>query len=159
MARTRQAVSELTLRPALAADLAAIEALALTVGREVYGHLFQGDVPRPEGNWARSLVAQERGRIVGVVVAEDDWIEDLWVARDHRRRGVGSQLLTAGERQIAARGHAVAHLRVVADNQRARRFYAAHGWTEIAAYPHERWGFGMLDLIKPLTSRRSETEP
>ena len=149
----------MTLRPALAADLAAIEALVLAVGREVYGHLFQGDVPRPEGKWARSLIAEERGRIVGVVVADDDWIEDLWVARDHRRRGVGSQLLTAGERQIAARGYAVAHLRVVADNQRARRFYAAHGWTEIAAYPHERWGFGMLDLIKPLTSRRTESEP
>ncbi len=158
MARTRQALAELTLRPALAADLAAIEALVLAVGREVYGHLFQGDVPRPEGNWARGLVAEERGRIVGVVVADDDWIEDLWVARDHRRRGVGSQLLTAGERQIAAAGHAVAHLRVVEDNQRARRFYAAHGWTEIAAYPHERWGFGMLDLIKPLTPRRPASE-
>jgi ribosomal protein S18 acetylase RimI-like enzyme len=157
LSRTRQALSELTLRPAVAADLAAIERLVLEVGREVYGHLFQGDVPRPEGNWAQSLVAEERGRIVGVVVADDGWIEDLWIARDHRRRGLGSRLLSAGERQIAAGGHAVAHLRVVADNQRARRFYAAHGWTEIAAYPHERWGFGMLDLIKPLTRGRTES--
>jgi ribosomal protein S18 acetylase RimI-like enzyme len=149
----------LTLRPAVAADLAAIERLVLEVAREVYGHLFQGDVPRPEGNWAQSLVALERGRIVGVVVADDDWIEDLWIAREHRRRGVGSRLLAAGEHRIAADGHAVAHLRVVADNQRARRFYAARGWTEIAAYPHERWGFGMLDLIKPLTRRRTESEP
>ncbi len=159
MSRTRQALGTLVIRPAAATDLAAIGQLVLEVGREVYGHLFEGDVPRPEGNWAQGLVAEERGRIVGVVVAEGDWIEDLWIARTHRRRGVGSRLLAAGERQIAAHGHAVAHLRVVEDNQRARRFYAAHGWTEIAAYPHERWGFAMLDLIKPLTHGRAAGAP
>ena len=159
MTRTRQALFELTVRPAAAADLAAIEQLVLEVGREVYGHLFRGDVPRPEGNWTGSLVAEERGRIVGVMVADDDWIEDLWIARDHRRRGVGSRLLAAGERLIAARGHTIAHLRVVAENERARRFYAAQGWAETAAYPHERWGFGMLDLIKPLVRERTESEP
>jgi ribosomal protein S18 acetylase RimI-like enzyme len=141
---------EPVIRPAIAADRPAIERLVLTVVREVYGHLFKGEVPGPEGNWARALVAEKRGRIVGVVVAADDWIEDLWVARDHRGRGLGSRLLAAGERKVAAQGHAVAHLRVAADNERARRFYVARGWAETDAYPHERWGFMMLDLIKPL---------
>jgi GNAT superfamily N-acetyltransferase len=154
-----QARGALVIRPAVAADLPAVEQLVLDVAREVYGHLFEGDAPRPEGNWAQALVALDAGRIVGVMVVDDDWIEDLWVARPHRRRGVGSRLLAAGERRIAAQGHAVAHLRVVADNQRARRFYAAHGWSESAAYPHERWGFAMLDLIKPLSPRRTESEP
>lgn len=159
MPRTKQALLELVIRPAVAADVGAIERLVLDVTREVYGHLFQGDVPGPEGNWRRGLVALERDRIIGVVVADDDWIEDLWVARPYRRRGVGSRLLTAGERRIGGQGHPVAHLRVVADNQLARRFYAAHGWTESAAYPHERWGFAMLDLIKPLAPEGAENEP
>ena len=85
------------------------------------------------------------------MVAGDDWIEDLWVAEAWRRRGVGGRLLAAGERQIAACGHALGRLRVVAQNHGARRFYARHGWSETESYPHERWGFAMIDLTKPLT--------
>ncbi len=142
---------EVVIRPAAAADLPAIERLVLDVAREVYGHLIRGDLPRPEGDWARGLVAEQAGRVIGVVVADDDWIENLWVARAARSRGVGSRLLAAGEGQIAARGHALAHLRVVAENENARRFYATHGWAETTPYPHERWGFAMLDLVKPLS--------
>jgi GNAT superfamily N-acetyltransferase len=138
------------VRPATAADLPAIERLVLEVTREIYGHLFDHDVPQPEGKWSKALVALQDARIIGVIVADDDWIEDLWIAAPYRGSGVGSRLLAAGEQQIAARGHAVAHLRVVADNEPARRFYAARGWTQTEAYPHERWGFPMLDLIKSL---------
>ncbi len=147
------------IRPAAAADLRAIERLVLTVAREIYGHLFRGDVPRPEGDWPHGLVAEHRQQIIGMVVADDDWILDLWVAKAYRNRGVGSRLLAAGEHQIAARGHALAHLRVVAENERARRFYATHGWAETTPYPHERWGFTMLDLIKPLTAEGAESRP
>ena len=148
----------LAIRPAAAADLPAIERLVLAAVREVYGHLFQDDVPRPEGNWMQALVAEQDGRIVGVIVADDDWIEDLWVAAPDRGRGIGSRLLTAGERQIGARGHTMAHLRVVAENERARRFYKVHGWAETSPYPHEKWGFDMLDLIKRLP-RAAPSEP
>jgi GNAT superfamily N-acetyltransferase len=156
--RIREAPCAILIRPAAAADLPAIERLVLAVAREIYGHLFQGDVPRPEGNWAQGLVAEQRRQIIGVVVADDDWIEDLWVAGSSRGRGVGSGLLAAGEGRIAARGHALAHLRVVAENERARRFYAARGWAETTPYPHEKWGFEMLDLIKPLAPA-AEREP
>jgi GNAT superfamily N-acetyltransferase len=141
------------------ADLPQIERLVFGVAREVYGHLFRGAVPQPEGSWARGLVAEVGGRIVAVVVADDDWIEDLWVAKAYRGRGLGSRLLSAAERQIAARGNGLGHLRVVADNEPARRFYAAYGWSETAAYPHERWGFTMLDLIKALPPVSAESEP
>ena len=147
------------IRPAVAADLPAIERLVLAVAREVYGHLFPDGLPRPEGNWSRALVAEQDGRIVGVIVADDDWIEDLWVAKRYRGRGIGRRLLAAGERQIAARGHTLAHLRVVAGNEPARRFYAAHGWAETSPYPHERWGFTMVDLIKPLPPASAGSEP
>ena len=139
------------LRPAKASDLGAIEALVERVAAEVYGHLFQGAPPRPEGKWAQALVAQAEGRIVAVMVADADWIEDLWVAADWRRRGVGSRLLAAGERQIALRGCELARLRVIAENTGARCFYARQGWSEAETYPHERWGFEMVDRIKRVT--------
>jgi GNAT superfamily N-acetyltransferase len=147
------------IRPATGADVPAIERLVLEVAREVYGHLFRHDMPHPEGKWSKALVALQDGRLAGVIVADDDWIEDLWVEAPYRNCGVGSRLLAAGEQQIAARGHRVAHLRVVADNERARRFYAARGWTETDPYPHERWGFPMLDLIKPLAPAGAAGKP
>ena len=140
------------IRPAAARDRAAIERLVGAIAAEVYGHLFRAAPPRPDGKWAQALVAEIDGRLVAVMVADDDWIEDLWVARECRRRGVGSCLLAAGERQIAARGCARAHLRVIAENHAARRFYARHGWSEAETYPHETWGFAMVDMIKRLPS-------
>ena len=98
--------------------------------------------------WVAELV----GRIVGVVVSDDDWIEDLWVASEHRRCGIGSVLLAAAERHITARGHAEARLRVVARNLDARRFHAARGWTETVSYSHEGWGFSMLEMKKELAT-------
>jgi GNAT superfamily N-acetyltransferase len=144
------------IRPAGERDLAAVEAFVARIAGEVYGHLFQGEPPRPNGNWGASLLADLDGRIIGAMVAGDDWIEDLWVAEECRNRGVGGRLLAAGERQIAARGHARGHLRVIAENLGARRFYARHGWSETESYPHERWGFAMIDLTKPLTPTEAE---
>ena len=138
------------IRPAGEQDLAAVEQFVSSVAGAIYGHLFQGDPPRPHGNWSEGILADLDGRIVGVVVADDDWIEDLWVAEDCRGQGVGSRLLAAGERQIGERGHELGYLRVVAENLGARRFYARHGWSETTSYPHEKWGFTMIDLTKPL---------
>ncbi len=122
----------------------------LEVVREVYGDLFPEEAPRPDGNWRCGVVAEVDGLIAGVVVADDDWVENLWVASAYRMRGIGGALLAAAERQIAARGYAEARLRVVADNLDARRFYAAHGWAETVSYPHEKWGFLMLEMAKRL---------
>ena len=145
------------MRPAVERDRGAIEQLVSTIAAEVYGHLFQDAPPRPDGKWAQALVAEVDGRLVGVMVADDDWIEDLWVARECRRRGVGGRLLAAGERQIAARGCPLARLRVIAENSGARCFYARHGWSEAETYPHERWGFAMVDMVKRVASATAES--
>jgi GNAT superfamily N-acetyltransferase len=151
--RVPSALDAVVIRPAGEHDIAAVEQFVSSVAGAVYGHLFQGDPPRPDGNWAQSLLADLDGRIIGVVIADDDWIADLWVAEDCRGQGVGSQLLAAGERQIAGRGHEQGYLRVVAENLGARRFYARHGWSETVSYPHEKWGFAMIDLTKSLTAQ------
>jgi len=142
----------LVVRPAVDSDVAGIEHLVLDVVSEVYGDLLPGGAPPPPGQWGCGLVAELAGRIVGVVVSDDDWVEDLWVASEHRECGIGSVLLAAAERQITARGQAEARLRVVARNLKARRFYAERGWTETISYPHERWGFAMLEMKKELAT-------
>lgn len=122
----------------------------LDVVREVYGKLIPGDAPPTAGRWADGLVAEVAGRIVGVVVSDDACVEDLWVARGYRNRGIGAMLLTTAERQISKRSYTEAQLRVVAENLDARRFYAAHGWAETVSYPHEKWGFAMVEMVKVL---------
>ena len=154
----RRELAAVVIRPAAERDRAAIEALVAGVAAEVYGHLFRGDPARPEGNWARGLLAELDARVVGVVVADDGWIEDLWVAADCRRGGLGRRLLSAGEAQIAAAGHRLGYLRVVAENHGARRFYARCGWSEVETYPHEKWGFEMVDMVKPVRRARGASE-
>jgi GNAT superfamily N-acetyltransferase len=148
----RQAPRPVVIRPAAKGDVAAIEQLALDVVREVYGDLFPGEVPPPLGKWSCGLVAEIAGRIVGVVVSDDDWVEDLWVTGEHRRCGIGSVLLAAAERQIAERGCAQARLRVVARNLEARRFYQGRGWAGEAGHAHEKWGFAMVEMTKTLAA-------
>jgi GNAT superfamily N-acetyltransferase len=150
LAPIRSTPTGLVIRPAAAADVASIEQLVRGVVREVYGKLIPGDALPTAGRWSRGLVAEVAGRIVGVVVSDDDWVEDLWVAREHRGRGIGAMLLRAAERQIANRDYTEAQLRVVAENLDARRFYAAHGWAETVSYPHEKWGFAMVEMVKAL---------
>ena len=149
---TRARPTGLVVRSVADADVAGIEQLVSDVVSEVYGDLFPGEPPPPVGQWQCGLVAGLAGRIVGVVVADDDWIEDLWVASGHRGCGIGSVLLAAAERQIAERGYGEAGLRVVAANARARRFYGGRGWTESVAHPHEKWGFAMLEMRKKLAA-------
>jgi GNAT superfamily N-acetyltransferase len=147
---TRPLPSGIVIRTARDSDEAAIERLVCAVVREVYGDLIPAAARHHAGNWSGGLLAEIEGRMVGIVISDEDWVEDLWVLKDHRGRGIGGALLAAAERQIAERGHAKAYLRVVARNLDARRFYAAHGWAETVSYPHERWSFTMVEMVKAL---------
>lgn len=55
-------------------------------------------------------------------------VENLFVDPAHRDSGVGSILLDAAESALAADGAEVVVLDVMADNERARRFYHRHGY-------------------------------
>ena len=137
------------LRRAQEADRGAIVDVVGAVVREVYGHLLP-ELPPLEADWHLAHVAESGGAIVAVLLTKEDWIEDLWILPGYRNRGLGARLLAAAEAEIAARGFAEARLRVVAENTRAQRFYRAHGWCEARTYPSERFGFLMIDFVKPL---------
>ena len=143
--------ADVTISTAGPSDIAAIQALVRGVAGEVYGDLLHDperiEITDSAGWW----VAQSDGRIIAAGCVKGDYVSDLWVEAGHRGSGVGAALLRQLEGQIAADGHARGRLRVVRDNDGARRFYRRHGWDEIRTYPHERDGHMMVDYHKPMT--------
>lgn len=63
----------------------------------------------------------ERDRVRGTV-------SNLFVVPERRGEGVGADLLDAAERALAAEGAETVALEALADNDRARAFYATHGY-------------------------------
>jgi ribosomal protein S18 acetylase RimI-like enzyme len=55
-------------------------------------------------------------------------VENLYVRAEHRGEGVGSDLLCAAEAQLFDAGVDRVRLEVLAANDSAREFYAAHGY-------------------------------
>lgn len=78
------------------------------------------------------LVAEDDGRLVGVVVGTDDgrrgWIFRLAVSPDRRREGIGDALVAEVERRLVDRGAVHIRLLVVGANEQARRFWEASGY-------------------------------
>jgi len=82
------------------------------------------------------MVTMARGRYEQTVTR--GIVENLYVTPEHRREGIGTALLEAGERRLADAGATVISLEAMADNDAARQFYAAHGYA-----PHR------IELEKP----------
>jgi ribosomal protein S18 acetylase RimI-like enzyme len=133
-------------------DLESANRLANAVVHELYGHLIGRAAYEINRVWAleTGLVAQVNNFSVGVGITDQDSINDLWLLPKFRRQGIGSALLTLLEAQISERGFRHATLRAVAENQTARKFYSSQGWQELQIYPHEKWGFLMVDFSKEL---------
>ena len=106
--------------------------------REVFGY----DAPHndPELMIRRKMAAQPdlffvgevETHVVGTLMAGYDghrgWIYLLAVHPEHRRRGLGSALLTRAQDELAARGCLKINLQVMAENQDVVAFYQAHGF-------------------------------
>jgi GNAT superfamily N-acetyltransferase len=90
---------------------------------------FADRVPR---RLATTVVASQAALILGFVMVHADELEQLYVAEASRGTGVAAALLAAGEQRIA-KDFALAWLAVVAGNERARSFYARHGWRDAGA--------------------------
>jgi GNAT superfamily N-acetyltransferase len=67
----------------------------------------------------------------GGMVAE---IDEFFVSAEKRSAGVGSLLVAAAERAMAAQGLARLQLQLGADNHRGRVFYERHGFRRRAGY-------------------------
>jgi ribosomal protein S18 acetylase RimI-like enzyme len=130
-------------------ELKSVRALVQAVVDEAYGGLWAPPpIPIGEDGWDLSWIAVPDAKIVGVVLTNGEWLDDLWVLRGNRGCGVGQRLLAHAEAEIAARGHDTLRLRVVQSNEAAIAFYRRHGWQIARAYPHEKFPITMLEMSK-----------
>ena len=132
-------LSHLTLRPALPGDVDALAVLHVAARRagRMPPSLHSADHVAAALTEALTddhvWVAELEGRPVGYVrfVAPDAtrraWLDDLYVAPDAERQGIGSTLLDL-VRAMLPDGFG---LWVFAENHPARRFYAARGLVEL----------------------------
>lgn len=81
------------------------------------------------------LVAEEDGRVVGVIVGAWDgrrgWLHHLAVAPDRRGRGIASALVAEVERRLKAKGCLKVNLLVFSGNEAARRLYRRLGYDDM----------------------------
>ena len=120
-----------TIRSAVLDDVAALLAIEQEAAnaahwtREQYAGLVESGIV---------LVAEERGNISGFVCAKavaGDWeIENMVVAKQGRRRGIGSGLLDELLRRARSQSGAAVWLEVRESNQAARRLYQKHEFRE-----------------------------
>ncbi len=129
----------------------AIQSLVRAVVDEIYGALWAETPPRLDPqDWSQAWIALCGEEIVGVALTSNDGIDDLWIRRAHRGRGVGRRLLAAAEQEIISRGFPVARLRVVSSNATALSFYGRSGWQPVREFPHESLPVRVVEMTKRL---------
>jgi ribosomal protein S18 acetylase RimI-like enzyme len=144
-------VSDLVIRRPQASEYGSVQILIETVANEAFKDLF---APNPvplnfkDEDWPLAWVAVSDRKIVGVIITNQEWVDDLWVLREERRQGVGSRLLAKGEADIATRGYRTCRLRVVRSNAVAVQFYINQGWQIAREFAHEKYHHAMLELAK-----------
>ena len=144
-------IGELVIRRPQASEYGTVQALIETVANETFKDVF---APNPvplkfkDEDWPLAWVAVSDEKIVGVIITNQEWVDDLWVLREERRQGVGSRLLAKGEAEIATRGYRTCRLRVVRSNAVAVQFYLKQGWQIAREFAHEKYHHAMLELAK-----------
>lgn len=151
------------IRAAVTGDAAAVAAVHVRTWQVAYRGLMPAnyldglDASRRTAGWERTLaatgdrettlVAELDGRVVGfanVGPSRDDGAPDtegelrsIYVDPDRWDSGAGRALMIAGLDALHSAGFDDAILWVLADNERARRFYEAGGWTADGATQDE----------------------
>jgi len=126
--------STVTVRPFREGDAAETAALWNRVFPDPAPRNFPDRIIRDKLRVQRELffVAEIDEAIVGTAMAGFDgrrgWVYAVAVHPDHRRRGIGTALMTGIERELAARGCPKINLQVIPGNDDAVRFYERLGY-------------------------------
>ncbi len=160
-----------SIRPATAADMGAVADL----WHEGWHSGHAGHVPEgltaartlaafhertPERVADTTVAVDDPGGLLGFVMVVGDEVEQVFVGPAGRGTGLAAALLAEAERQVAAGGHEVAWLAVVAGNARARRFYEKCGWADEGDLPYEVVAGGKT-FVSPCRryTKRVDTSP
>jgi ribosomal protein S18 acetylase RimI-like enzyme len=146
---------EVVIRKPQPHEYDSVRDLIVIVATETFKDLFAPNpVPLEFKDEDRPLawVAVSDAKILGVIITNQEWVDDLWVLREHRRQGVGTRLLAQGESEIAARGCQTCRLRVVKSNLVAIQFYLHQGWQIAREFAHEKYHHPMLEMAKSFPS-------
>jgi len=152
---TPNAPSDITIRPAVRADLPRLGRLGALLVDEHHDFDERRFIPtreRTPADYANFLirqlddtksivlVADDHGDVIGYVYATDEGydymslrgpagvLQDILVAPEFRRRGVGEQLLTAAIDTLRARGVSQIVLSTAERNAEAQRLFARAGF-------------------------------
>jgi [ribosomal protein S18]-alanine N-acetyltransferase len=126
-------LAPLLIRPATIADIRTLIALEQSVATAA--HWSEEQYQAAIAQSSRLVqVAQQDSTVVGFVVArgvDPEWeIENIVVAVDSRRRGIGTKLIAEFLHTIRERKGQVVFLEVRESNTTARRFYETAGFVE-----------------------------
>lgn len=92
---------------------------------------------RADERLADTIVATRTDAVIGFVMIDRDQVDQLYLHRSARGRGVGAALLGAAERSVIAAGHRRAWLAVATGNAGARGFYERQGWIDDGPFVHQ----------------------
>jgi len=132
------------IRPAETADAAAIWAVECRAFSDPWSLSGIGEMIRAAST--RTLVAEAGGTVAGFLVArairDEGEILNLAVLPEHRRRGLGRELLTAGLNWLREGGAREVYLEVRHSNEAALAMYRARGFRPVGVrtdyYRHPR---------------------
>lgn len=74
------------------------------------------------------IIALHDSHMVGLIVAKEGRISQLFVDQTTRGKNVGQKLLELGEAKLVAESTEQASLNCIVGNDAARRFYERNGW-------------------------------
>jgi GNAT superfamily N-acetyltransferase len=90
--------------------------------------------------WIATVYGQPAGYLLAVYVFSLEHqgvtaeIDELFIAPQHRKLGLGARMLIAAEMQFRSEGCTNVSLQIGRSNEEARRFYRSHGFEDRAGY-------------------------
>jgi GNAT superfamily N-acetyltransferase len=90
--------------------------------------------------WVATVHGQPAGYLLAVYVFSLEHqgvtaeIDELFIAPQHRKLGLGARMLIAAEMQFRSEGCTNVSLQIGRSNEEARRFYRSHGFEDRAGY-------------------------
>ncbi len=79
------------------------------------------------------FVAEKEQRVIGTVMGGYDghrgWIYSIAVDPEHRKQGIGSNLLSFVQNKLTSLGCLKVNLQILAENESVQRFYVANGFS------------------------------